>query len=102
VLGADTVGREVLACFAGPDRTPVVIGLLVAPGDRLVDDRTPSVDLVIDRQRIVLSAQQEVVLRCGKSSITLRADGRLVVKGADIVSSAARVNRIRGGAVKIN
>jgi hypothetical protein len=78
------------------------VGVLLAPGDLQGETSVPALDLLVDRQRIVLSAQQEVVLRCGQASITLTADGRLVIKGADVVSSAERVNRIRGGAVKIN
>jgi hypothetical protein len=91
-----------LVCYADEDRVPVVIGVLLAPGDRLGEAMAPSVDLLIDRQRIVLSAQQEVVLQCGKASVTLTTDGKIMVKGVDVVSTAGRVNRIRGGAVKIN
>lgn len=102
VLGPATIGRDVLVCYADEDRVPVVIGVLLAPGDRLGEAMAPSVDLLIDRQRIVLSAQQEVVLQCGKASVTLTTDGKIMVKGVDVVSTAGRVNRIRGGAVKIN
>jgi hypothetical protein len=101
-LGPASVGRDVLLCFVGKDRTPVVMGVLLAPGDRLGETPAPSIDLFIERQRIVLSAQQEVLLRCGKGSITLSPDGKVAIKGIDIVSTAGRVNRIRGGAVKIN
>lgn len=51
---------------------------------------------------LVLEATSSMVLRCGESSVTLREDGRVVVKGKDVVSHAARLNRIRGGAVSIN
>lgn len=101
-LGPSVVGREALVCFAGGDRTPVVVGVLMVPGDQLTEPSAPLIDLMIDRQRIVLSAQKEVVLRCGKASIALTVDGRVVIKGADIVSSAARTNRVRGGSVRIN
>jgi hypothetical protein len=101
-LGPAMVGREVLLCFAGPQRTPVVVGLLFTPGDGMASAPAPTVDLVVDRRRIVLEARQEVILRCGKAAIRLGADGKVYVQGADVVSSAARVNRIRGGAVKIN
>jgi len=101
-LAPTSVGRDVLVCFAGQDRIPVVLGVLIAPGDLLGEAAASSPDLLIDRQRIVLSAQQEVVLRCGKATITLTTDGKVAIKGADIVSTAGRVNRIRGGAVKIN
>jgi hypothetical protein len=101
-LGPALVGREVLVCLAGLKRVPVVVGVMLAPGDEPSEASAPTVDLVIDRKRIVFTAQQEVVLRCGKASIRLSSDGKVVVEGADVVSSARRVNRIRGGAVKIN
>jgi hypothetical protein len=101
-IDPSVVGRRVLVSFAGAERTPVVVGVVVEAGDQAASFSAPLVDLVIDRRRIVLSAQQEVVLRCGAASITLTADGRAVVRGADVVSSATRTNRVRGGAVKIN
>lgn len=101
-LGPAFVGREVLVCFAGSARIPVIMGVLVEPGDVPVDAEAPAIDLRLDRQSIVLSARHELSLTCGKATIRLTADGKVVVQGADIVSSAGRVNRIRGGAVKIN
>lgn len=101
-LGPAQVGREVLVCFAGRTRTAVVVGLVAQPGDQPLSLDGHAVDLVIDRQRIVFDAHQEVLLRCGKASIRLTADGKVVVQGADVVSSAGRMNRIRGGSVKIN
>jgi hypothetical protein len=101
-LGPAHVGREVLVCFAGKENTPVVVGLVAKPGDQPLAADGPGVDLTIDRQRIILDARQEVVLRCGKACIRLTADGKVEVQGADVVSSARRTNRIRGGAVKIN
>ena len=101
-LGPSVVGRDALICFAGAGRTPVVVGVLMVAGDQTTEPSAPLIDLVIDRQRIVLSAGKEVVLRCGKASISLTADGRVVIKGADVVSSAGRTNRIRGGTVRIN
>jgi hypothetical protein len=102
-LGPDAVGREILVCFAGPARDPVVVGVVVAPGDGTeAPAASPHLDLLVDRRRIVLTAQQEIVFRCGAASITLTPDGRVVVRGADVISSATRTNRIRGGAVRIN
>jgi hypothetical protein len=50
----------------------------------------------------MFEATEEISITCGKSSITLRKDGRVVIKGTDLVSRAARTNKIRGAAVKIN
>jgi len=51
---------------------------------------------------VVLEAEQEVVLRCGDASITLRRDGKVVLRGAYVETRAKGLNRIRGGSVKIN
>lgn len=49
-----------------------------------------------------LDARDELVLRCGKSSITLRANGKIVVRGTYVETRADGTNRIKGGTVKIN
>lgn len=51
---------------------------------------------------IVLEARQSLTLRVGDGSITLGADGQILIKGRDLVASAERMNRIKGGAVSIN
>jgi hypothetical protein len=53
-------------------------------------------------EELVLEARQNLTLRCGEGSITIRADGKILIKGTDLVSSARRMNRIKGGAVSIN
>jgi hypothetical protein len=60
----------------------------------------PDVTTVPDE--IVLEARQQLTLRVGDGSITLRADGKIQIKGKDLVSHAQRLNRIKGGAVSIN
>lgn len=51
---------------------------------------------------LVIEAGASLTLRVGGGSITLREDGRILIKGSDLVSHAARLNRIRGGSVEIN
>lgn len=51
---------------------------------------------------LVLEARRNLTLRCGDGSITLREDGKILIKGKDLVSHAQRVNRIKGGSVSIN
>ena len=100
-LGPEHVGRQVLACRVNREGQWVIAGLLT----ELSNDSSaeaPAIDLVVERRRIVLSAQTEVVLRCGDGSITLAADGKVTIRGVDVVSSATRTQRIRGGAVRIN
>ena len=56
----------------------------------------------VDGRRVAITAYDEVVLCCGKASISLRRDGRVVVKGTRIETDADGVNRIKGASVRIN
>jgi hypothetical protein len=58
--------------------------------------------IVIDGKRLLIEADREIVLRCGKSSLTLQADGKVVVKGKNLVSRATIANKIKGSSVSIN
>jgi hypothetical protein len=53
-------------------------------------------------EHLKLEATESLALKCGESSIELRKDGKVLVKGKDIVSHAKRVQRIKGGTVAIN
>jgi hypothetical protein len=56
----------------------------------------------VDGKRVVIEGEHEVVLRCGEASITLRRDGKVLLRGAYIETTSKGLNRIRGGSVKIN
>jgi hypothetical protein len=43
-----------------------------------------------------------MVLQVGKASITLTKDGRIVIRGADVLTRSSGSNRIKGGSVSIN
>lgn len=51
---------------------------------------------------LVLESKHSLTLRVGDGSITIREDGKILIKGKDLVSHAQRMNRIKGGAVSIN
>jgi len=55
-----------------------------------------------DPERLILRAQQAVVIKCGESSISLEADGRIRLNGRNIFSRASHLQRIAGGAIKLN
>lgn len=61
-----------------------------------------ALELELDGEHEVIEASKELVLRCGKASITLRSDGTVKIQGRDITSWARRRQRIRGGSVNIN
>ena len=102
-LGPHHVGRDVLVCFADGDRTrPVVVGVLQNQAEMKAAAEKPRLDAIVDGERIVMTGKKEVILTCGKASIALTADGKIVVRGAKILSTAEGLHRIRGATVEMN
>ena len=62
----------------------------------------PVASVQLDDQRLELRAEREIVLRCGKASITLTRAGKVIIQGAYLSSRSSGVNRIKGGSVQIN
>lgn len=59
-------------------------------------------DVSVDGKKITFDAKDEINLRCGKSSILLRRDGKVVIKGSNLVSRSTGGNKIKGSSVNIN
>jgi hypothetical protein len=102
------IGREVALAFEDNDPAkPLILGML-QDGDRQSPDcaevsSTPlPVAVKVDEDVLTLSAKKEIVLRCGKASITLTSAGKLLIHGEYVVSRSSGVNKIRGGSVQIN
>lgn len=93
-LGKQDVGREVVLAFAGGDpRRPIVLGCLLPRADAPADDAPESLNF---------AAGQRITFRCGEASLTLTRAGKVLVRGAYLLSRSSGVNRIQGGSVLIN
>ena len=55
-----------------------------------------------DGQRLIVTAKEEIVLRCGQASITLTKAGKVLIRGTYVSSRSSGVNRLKGGSVQIN
>jgi hypothetical protein len=103
-------GRGVLLTFEdGRPDAPIITGFLQDFGDapQIYDEPVPESNITeaearIDGRRVELEAADEIVLRCGQASITLRRNGRVVIRGTYVESRSRGVNRIKGGSVEIN
>jgi Domain of unknown function (DUF6484) len=82
-----------LAFENGDPLLPIVVGLV----RRSVKPK-PAAPV----RKLLFDAEEEVLLQCGKSSILLRRDGKIVIKGGNIVSRASGTNKVQGGAVRLN
>lgn len=97
------LGRRVALMFENDDRlTPIVIGVMREGSAPLSEGATERVELSADGAVLTVTAREQLVLRCGAASITLTKAGKVVIKGAYVVSHATGANRIRGGTVQIN
>ncbi|MFV8749020.1 DUF6484 domain-containing protein [Nannocystaceae bacterium ST9] len=96
------LGHPVMLMFLGGDLAqPVIIGIL-QPGQASPKKTTRTKKLVLEGREVVIGADSELTLRCGKSSITLTKTGKIVLRGTHLVSRASSVNRIRGGVIQLN
>jgi hypothetical protein len=99
------IGRSVVLLFEqGDPARPIVMGVLCGDEGWPLPETVAAgqVALSADGQRLVVSAQQQLVLRCGKASITLTRSGKVLIEGAYVSSRASGVNRVKGGAVQLN
>ena len=93
---------ELLQTSAAPLQLVVGDRVLVLPG--LSPEEPPCVLGRIGgaSPRVCIRAGEELELRCGPASITLRKDGKVVTRGMDVAAVASRRNRIKGASVEIN
>jgi hypothetical protein len=102
-LSTRDVGREVAISFVDGDlEQPIVTGCLNDDRARALDGAGSSVEVEADGRTFVITASDEIVLRCGKASITLTRAGKILIRGTYVVSKSSGVNRIKGGTVEIN
>jgi hypothetical protein len=106
----DVDAEVVIAFESGDISKPIVMGIRWQPDDRSGAGRTvppttlfrPIVQASLDGERLVLTGENEIVLRCGQASITLTRAGKVLIRGAYLLSRSSGVNRIKGGSVQIN
>jgi len=97
------IGRRVVLIFEGGDRQkPIVLGILREADGWPLEEKPAQVDVDVDGERLVVTAREQLVLRCGLASITLTKAGKVLIEGSYISSWSLGVNRLKGGAVQIN
>ena len=92
-------GDTVLIWTADDEQQRGVVLGRIGPSRATVPE-VDTADEILDE--IVIEARKNLTLKCGEGSITLREDGKVLIKGKDLVSRAQRMNRVKGGAVSIN
>lgn len=101
--------RQVVVVFEHGDRAkPLIVGFVETldpqpvPSHDVPSEGAPVIEADVDGKRVRVTAQDEIVLECGSASITLRRNGRVVVRGTYVETRSEGTNRIKGGQVQIN
>jgi hypothetical protein len=106
--------RQSAVIILDASRRAIVIGLLErvlpeepppaeAPAAAEPAPQSPQVlEADVDGKRVRIVGGDEIVLECGNASITLRRNGRVIIRGTYVETDSAGTNRIKGAAVRIN
>jgi hypothetical protein len=102
-LHAAHIGRSAVLMFEDGDRSrPIIVGCLYDAHTTGLPSLPDHVEVELDQKRLVVSARDRIVLRCGKASIILTKEGKVVIQGAYVSNQSSGVLRLKGGSVQIN
>ena len=100
-LQEDDIGREVALLFENGEPTkPLIMGRIFSDNALAKPQSEPLVEM--DGEQLLFSAKREIVLKCGKASITLTRAGKVLIRGSYLLSRSSGVNRIKGGSIQLN
>lgn len=102
-LRDDQVGASVVLLLPREAAaSPILLGVVRPEGQQGDEPGGEHLEVQADGERLIVSARQQLVLRCGKASITLTRSGKVLIRGEHVSSRATGLNRIKGGRVDIN
>ena len=97
------IGQPVVLMFeAGDPMRPIVMGVLRQAEGWPLADPPAQVEVDANGQRMIVSAREQLVIRCGEASITLTKAGKVLIQGSYVSSRSTGVNRVKGGSIQLN
>lgn len=97
------IGCEVALSFeSGDPSKPIILGRMMRSTRTSHDVEKTEDEPTKLRCCLESRGDRELVLRCGKASITLTRSGKIILRGTYISSRSSGVIRIKGGSVQIN
>lgn len=107
------LGRQVAVMLVVGTQQPMIVGVIKNALDTVLEstdiDDSLDTDLgditktsTVDGKKVVIEGEEEIVLKCGDSSITLTKAGKILIRGKYLLNRSSGVNRIMGGSVQVN
>lgn len=97
------IGAQVLLLHENDDpERPIVVGVICGRAGWPLPDPPGAVEVEADGRSLIVSATEQLTLRCGSARITLTHDGKVLIEGRYVCSQSTGVNRVRGGSVHLN
>lgn len=102
------LGREVVLVFENNDpKKPIALALLqdsrgFAAALLNAAQEQPALEARVDDEHVVIQAKKKLELRVGKASIVIDENGKITIRGAQLLNRATGGIRIKGGHVEIN
>jgi len=123
-LDAASIGKDVAISFAqNQGGIPIVMGVIRRILDDVISQQVEAIassevvqaatnnplntevakpEIIVDGNKLELSAADEITLRCGKSSITLNKNGKILIKGEHMLNRTAGSYKIKSGSIQLN
>jgi hypothetical protein len=102
-LHGSHVGKQVALMFDSGDPTrPIIMGVLREGAEGSSQVKIGHAEVAADDERLIVTAKNQLVVRCGKASVTLTKEGKVIIRGTFVSSQSSGVNRVKGGSVQIN
>ncbi len=100
-------GQKALVVFEqGDAERPIAVAFMAPTASaesRIEFEIKAKPDLAnVDGKVVVIRGEERVELRCGKGSIVIRKDGKVIVRGTHLLSRSVGAIRLKGGHVDIN
>lgn len=103
VKAARTGARALALRVSGPGERWVLVGLLrERVGEKARDAAPGQLEITVDGETVRIEAQHQIELRCGRSKLLLRKDGRVVLSGSYVLTKSTGPNKIKGATIALN
>lgn len=99
-LGPEDIGAPLTLLFeAGDPLRPIILAKI---WQRAGESSPRKLAIAVDGEQLTIEGEREIVLRCGKASLTLTRAGKILLHGTYISQTSTGMTKIRGASVHIN